>query len=82
MVTFDQLQAQEIKNSALFDLFIGLDDLKNKINKLDNLDKADLVDSLNKLYKDLTILEWRVTYFITTLLNRDPMSVKMHTKLM
>jgi len=35
---------------------IGLDDLKDKINKLDNLEKSDLVASLDKLYKDLRIL--------------------------
>jgi hypothetical protein len=53
---FNQLQAQEIKESAQVNLLIGLDDLKDKINKLDNLDKSDLVASLDKLYKDLRIL--------------------------
>jgi len=38
-------------------LSIGLDDLKDKINKLDNLDKSDLGASLDKLYKDLRILD-------------------------
>jgi predicted DNA-binding protein len=55
---FNQLQAQEIAESAQFKLLIGLDDLKAKINKLDNLDKSkksDLVASLDKLYKDLRI---------------------------
>jgi len=43
-------------------LSIGLDDLKDKINKLDNLDKSDLGASLDKLYKDLRILdeEWNI----------------------
>lgn len=53
---FNQLQAQEIAESAQFKLLIGLDDLKAKINKLDNLDKSkksDLIPSLDKLYKDL-----------------------------
>lgn len=56
---FNQIQAQEIKESAQFNLSIDLDDLKDKINKLDNLDKSkksDLVASLDKLYKDLRIL--------------------------
>ena len=57
MTVFNQLQAQEIKESAILRLLIGLDDLKVKINKLDNLDKSDLVASLDKLYKDLTILD-------------------------
>jgi hypothetical protein len=56
IAVFNQLQAQEIKESAQFDLLIGLDDLKNKINKLNNLDKSDLIASLDKLYKDLRIL--------------------------
>ena len=43
-------------------LSIGLDDLKDKINKLDNLNKSDLGASLDKLYKDLRILdeEWNI----------------------
>lgn len=56
---FNQIQAQEIKESGQFNLSIDLDDLKDKINKLDNLDKSkksDLVASLDKLYKDLRIL--------------------------
>jgi hypothetical protein len=53
ITVFDQLQAQQIKESAQFDLLIGLDDLKDKINKLDNSDKSDLVASLDKLYKIL-----------------------------
>lgn len=56
---FNQIQAQEIKESAQFNLSIDLDDLKDKINKLENLDKSkksDLVASLDKLYKDLRIL--------------------------
>jgi len=53
IAVFNQIQAQEIKGSAQL---IGLDDLKDKINKLDNLDKSDLVASLDKLYKDLRIL--------------------------
>ena len=59
IAVFDQIQAQEIEESAQFNLLIGLDDLKAKINKLDNLDKSkksDLVASLDKLYKDLRIL--------------------------
>ena len=40
IAVLNQLQAQEIKKSALFNLLIGLDDLKAKINKLDNLDKS------------------------------------------
>ena len=62
IAVFNQIQAQEIKESAQFNLFIGLDDLKDKINKLYNLDKSDLVDSLDKLYKDLRILneEWDI----------------------
>ena len=59
ITVFNQIQAQEIKESAQFDLLIGLDNLKDKINKLDNLDKSkksDLVASLDKLYKDLRIL--------------------------
>lgn len=57
---FNQIQDQEIKESVQFNLLIGLDDLKDKINKLDNLEKSDLVASLDKLYKDLRILneEW------------------------
>ena len=53
------MQAQQIEKSAQFNLLIGLDNLKYKINKLDNLDKSkksDLVASLDKLYKDLRIL--------------------------
>ena len=56
---FNQLQAQGIKESAQFNLLIGFDNLKDKINKLDNFDKSkksDLVVSLDKLYKDLRIL--------------------------
>lgn len=56
---FNQLQAEEINESAQFNLLIGLNNLKTKINKLDNLDKlkkSDLVTSLDKLYKDLKIL--------------------------
>ena len=45
-----------MKESVQFNLLIGLDDLKDKINKLDNLEKSDLVASLDKLYKDLRIL--------------------------
>jgi len=59
IAVLNQIQAQEIKESAQFNLLIGLDDLKAKINKLDNLDKSkksDLVASLDKLYKDLRIL--------------------------
>ena len=59
IAVFDQLQAQESEKSAQFKLLIGLDDLKAKINKLDNLDKSkksDLVASLDKLYKDLSII--------------------------
>ena len=59
LAVFDKLQAQEIKESAQFNLSIDLDDLKDKINKLDNLDKSkksDLVASLDKLHKDLRIL--------------------------
>jgi hypothetical protein len=37
IAVFNQLQAQEIKESAQLNLSIGLDDLKDKINKLDNL---------------------------------------------
>ena len=50
------MTAEEIKKSVQFNLFICLDDLKDKINKLDNLDKSDLITSLDKLYKDLRIL--------------------------
>ena len=53
---FNQLQDQEIKESVQFNLLIGLDDLKDKINKLDNVEKSDLIASLDKLYKDLRIL--------------------------
>lgn len=56
IAVFNQIQAQEIEESARFNLLIGLDDLKDKINKLDNLDKSkksDLVASLDKLYKSL-----------------------------
>lgn len=56
ITVFNQIQAQEINESAQFNLLIGLDNLKDKINKLDNLDKSkklDLVVSLDKLYKDL-----------------------------
>jgi len=59
IAVLNQIQAQEIEESAQFNLLIGLDDLKAKINKLDNLDKSkksDLVASLDKLYKDLRIL--------------------------
>ena len=59
IAVFNQIQAQEIKQSAQFNLFISLDNLKAKINKLDNLDqskKSDLVASLDKLYKGLKIL--------------------------
>ena len=59
IAVLNQIQAQERQKSAQFNLFIGLDDLKAKINKLDNLDKSkksDLVASLDKLYKDLRIL--------------------------
>jgi hypothetical protein len=55
IAVFNQLQAQEIKESTQFKLLIGLHDLKDKINKLDNVDKSDLVASLDKLYKDLRI---------------------------
>jgi hypothetical protein len=58
MAVFNQLQVEEIAESAQFDLLIGLDDLKDKINKLDDLDKLkklDLVASLDKLYKNLEI---------------------------
>jgi predicted DNA-binding protein len=58
IAVFNQLQAQEIEESAQFKLLIGLDDLKAKINKLDNLDKSkksNLVASLDKLYKYLRI---------------------------
>lgn len=56
---FNQIQDQEIKKSARFNLVIGLDNLKDNINKLDNLDKSkksSLINSLNKLYKNLRIL--------------------------
>ena len=59
IAVFNQMQAQQIEKSAQFNLVIGLDTLKDKINKLDNLDKSkklDLVASLDKLYKDLRIL--------------------------
>ena len=59
IAVLNHLQAQEIKESAQFNLLTGLDDLKAKINKLDKLDKSkksDLVASLDKLYKDLRIL--------------------------
>ena len=59
IAVLNQIQAQETEESAQFKLLIGLDDLKAKINKLDNLDKSkksDLVASLDKLYKDLRIL--------------------------
>jgi len=55
----NQIQAQEIEESAQFNLLVGLHELKAKINKLDNLDKSkksDLVATLHKLYKDLRIL--------------------------
>jgi predicted DNA-binding protein len=56
IAVFNQLQAQEIQESAQFNLLVGLDDLKDKINKLDNLDKSNLVASLDKLYKHVSIL--------------------------
>jgi hypothetical protein len=59
IAVLNKIQAQEIEKSLQFNLLIGLDDLKAKINKLDNLDKSkksDLVASLDKLYKDLRIL--------------------------
>ena len=62
ITVFNQIQAQQIKESAQFNLLIGWDNLKEKIKKLDNLDKSkksDLVaslDSLYKVYKDLRIL--------------------------
>ena len=62
IAVLNQIQAQEIEESAQLNLLIGLDELKakiNKINKFDNLDKSkksELVASLHKLYKDLRIL--------------------------
>jgi len=59
IAVFNQLQAQEIKESVEFDLLTGFDDLKVEINKLDKLDKSkksDLVASLDKLYKHLRII--------------------------
>ena len=59
IAVFDQLQAQEIKESAELKLLLGLDDLKAEINKLDKLDKSkksDLVASLDKLYNHLSII--------------------------
>ena len=59
IAVLNQIQAQEIEESAQFNLLIGLDDLKAKINKLDKLDKSkksDLVASLDKLYKYLRII--------------------------
>jgi hypothetical protein len=54
ITVFNQLQAQEMQESAELNRLIGLDNLKDKINKLDNLDKSkksDLIASLDKLYK-------------------------------
>ena len=54
ITVFDQLQAQEIKESVEFDLLTGLDDLKVEINKLEKLEeskKSDLVASLDNLSK-------------------------------
>jgi hypothetical protein len=60
IAVFNKMQAQEIKESEEFQLLIGLDELKEKINELDNLEKSkkssDLVASLDKLYKNLGIL--------------------------
>ena len=56
IAVLNQIQAQEIEESAQLNLLISLDDLKAKINKLDNLDKlkkSDLVASLDKLYQVL-----------------------------
>ena len=62
---FNQIQAQEIKENAQFNLYIDLYDLRDKINKCDNLNKAVLVASLDKLYKDLRLLNEE---FITSLI--------------
>ena len=54
IAVFNQLQAQEIKESVEFDLLTGLDDLKVEINKLEKLEKSkksDLVASLDNLSK-------------------------------
>ena len=62
---FNQIQAQEIKENAQFNLYIDLYDLRDKINKCDNLNKSVLVASLDKLYKDLRLLNEE---FITSLI--------------
>ena len=57
---FDKLQAEEIQESAQFNLLVGLDELKNKIDKLAKLDQdslkkeqSDILANLNQLYQFL-----------------------------
>ena len=59
MAVFNQLQAQEIKKLAQFNLLIGLDNLKAKLKNLDQLEqstKSDLVASFDQLYKQIDIM--------------------------
>lgn len=59
IAVLNQLQAQEIKKLAQFNLLIGLDELKAKINQLDQLEqstKSDLVASFDQLYKQIDIM--------------------------
>ena len=57
---FDQLQAEEVKQSKKYDIIRGLDELKNKIDKLAKLDQdsfkkeqSDILANLNQLYQFL-----------------------------
>nr|YP_010472372.1 hypothetical protein N4L43_pgp137 [Pleurosigma intermedium]UVG41983.1 hypothetical protein [Pleurosigma intermedium] len=57
---FDQLQAEEVKESKKYEIIRGLDELKNKIDKLAKLDQdsfkkeqSDILANLNELYQFL-----------------------------
>ena len=57
---FDQLQAEEVKQSKKYNIIRGLDELKDKIDKLAKLDQdsfkkeqSDILANLNELYQFL-----------------------------
>ena len=57
---FDQLQAEEVKQSKKYNVIRGLDELKDKINKIAKLDQdsfkkeqSDILANLNELYQFL-----------------------------
>lgn len=60
ITVFNQLQVQQIRESAQLNLFTDLNNLKEKINKLDSVNKSDLVTSLHKLLSSTNIQKFQI----------------------